>query len=370
MTYPNPTTPQYIIEVKHRLGQLKKSSLESYNLQTLPSTPPARPTSASSQKQQTNADDQHRFFDFERRQTPDALRAARYRLDKHRYNPSLDQLPIRPKTAPVVEPSNNENAENQQIISEQTTEIEANPIKTDAWANENDEQSQTSFTVQVVDCDGLPPEYAEALKTAAVAQEEYQRTIKSATGRNSDRSSPVVRPPPIENQIDSVVSQQSCSLNFSNRRKFQTLCFSLTQMAYQQQLPTSAVNNNFGSWVRNATDKGFFFSIFPKRILFSIEFIERASAMKILQEVLNQPIVGYDPPNKKKSHLKTAPAPPPVRAASATRKLGRTRTQHRFPCEICEKLLIKRHVWDLSRFVVQPRFSFDEKKKLCSFLDQ
>ena len=73
--------------------------------------------------------------------------------------------------------------------------------------------------------------------------------------------------------------------------------------------------------------------------------------MKLLQEVLNQPIMGYDIPTKKKNHSKQAPAPPPVRASSATRKLGRTRNQHRFPCEICEKLLIKRHVWDLSRSV-------------------
>ena len=70
--------------------------------------------------------------------------------------------------------------------------------------------------------------------------------------------------------------------------------------------------------------------------------------MKILQEVLNQPIMSYDTQTKRKTPLKQAPAPSPVRTTSATRKLGRTRTQHQFPCEICEKLLIKRHVWDLS----------------------
>lgn len=70
--------------------------------------------------------------------------------------------------------------------------------------------------------------------------------------------------------------------------------------------------------------------------------------MKILKEVLNQPMMGYDSPTKSKPIFKQAPAPPPVRTASATRKLGRTRTQHQFPCEICEKLLIKRHVWDLA----------------------
>lgn len=70
--------------------------------------------------------------------------------------------------------------------------------------------------------------------------------------------------------------------------------------------------------------------------------------MKILQEVLNQPRMGYDIPTKQKPASKQAPVPPPVRSASAPRKLGRTRTQHHFPCEICEKLLIKRHVWDLN----------------------
>ncbi len=70
--------------------------------------------------------------------------------------------------------------------------------------------------------------------------------------------------------------------------------------------------------------------------------------MKILQDVLNQPVVGYDNQSKPKTVFKQPPAPPPLRSGSATRKLGRTRTQHQFPCEICEKLLIKRHVWDLS----------------------
>jgi hypothetical protein len=70
--------------------------------------------------------------------------------------------------------------------------------------------------------------------------------------------------------------------------------------------------------------------------------------MKILQEVLHKPIMGYDNEKKQNTVFKQAPAPPPVRVSSATRKLGRTRTQHQFPCEICEKLLIKRHVWDLS----------------------
>jgi len=87
------------------------------------------------------------------------------------------------------------------------------------------------------------------------------------------------------------------------------------------------------------------YSLFLLKILL---ILERASAMKLLQDVLNQPIIGYENQTKQKPVFKQAPAPPPVRVASGTRKLGRTRTQHQFPCEICEKLLIKRHVWDLS----------------------
>jgi hypothetical protein len=72
--------------------------------------------------------------------------------------------------------------------------------------------------------------------------------------------------------------------------------------------------------------------------------------MKILRDVLSQPIMGYDTPKKQQTVFQTAPVPPSVRTNSATRKLGRTRHLHqRIPCEICEKELIKRHVWNLSR---------------------
>jgi len=72
--------------------------------------------------------------------------------------------------------------------------------------------------------------------------------------------------------------------------------------------------------------------------------IERESAMKILRQVLNQPIMGYDIP-KQQTFKK-----PLLRTNSAARKLGRTRNPHkRIPCEICEKQLIKNHVWSLNR---------------------
>lgn len=68
--------------------------------------------------------------------------------------------------------------------------------------------------------------------------------------------------------------------------------------------------------------------------------------MKILHDVLYQPIMGYDIP-KQQSLSKN---PPSLRTNSAPRKLGRTRNPHqRIPCEICEKALIKRHVWNLNQ---------------------
>ena len=77
--------------------------------------------------------------------------------------------------------------------------------------------------------------------------------------------------------------------------------------------------------------------------------IERESAMKILHDVLNQPVMGYDIPSKQQTVFKHTQSSSPVRNSSASRKLGRTRTHQQIPCEICEKQLIKRHVWNLSQ---------------------
>ena len=38
-----------------------------------------------------------------------------------------------------------------------------------------------------------------------------------------------------------------------------------------------------------------------------------------------------------------------TRPPSSKRKLGQTRSLHKFPCEICEKILLKQHVWDINR---------------------
>ena len=72
-----------------------------------------------------------------------------------------------------------------------------------------------------------------------------------------------------------------------------------------------------------------------------IDCLERASAMKILRDVLRPSIMGYEIPYKQHSTR---------RSVSAPRKLGRTRNPHRrIPCEICEKEMIKRHVWNLNK---------------------
>lgn len=217
LTYPNPKTPQYIIDIKQRLGQVKGSS--TLGRPSSASNPSAsqptdqnqasnRPTSASSQK--ASADDQHQFLNFERRETPEDLRAARYRLDKHRYNTSLDTYPPRPQTCPV---RTQEQAKPVTPPDQDESEMYFG-TKTDVWVAEDEERSvpldqepASSIVVQLVDCDGLPPEYADALETANAAQEEYQRNLRMTSDRRLD--SPAYRLPSmfVDNQTDSVVSQ-------------------------------------------------------------------------------------------------------------------------------------------------------------------
>jgi hypothetical protein len=38
-----------------------------------------------------------------------------------------------------------------------------------------------------------------------------------------------------------------------------------------------------------------------------------------------------------------------TRPPSSKRKLGKTRSSHKIPCPICEKALLKQHVWDLNK---------------------
>ncbi len=212
LTYPNPKTPQYILDIKQRLGQYRVPSTlvarpSSASVQRKTPQPIARPSSASTQRQQkpqSANDDQHHFLTIRTRDTPEELRATRYRIDKNRYNPSLDNYPPRPQTCPV------RTAENPKSITLQESTTEQ-PAKIDAWTAEEEKRSfipeheSSSVLIQMVDCDGLPNEYVDALDTANIAQEEYQRSLKINGERRPENL--VYRLP--ENRNDSFVSQQS-----------------------------------------------------------------------------------------------------------------------------------------------------------------
>jgi len=216
LTYPNPRTPQYIIDIKQRLGQLRVSSTLarplSASAQQQTPQPIDRPSSASiqqqqQQKQQTN-NDQHNFLTIQTRDTPDDLRATRYRIDKHRYNPSLDNYPPRPQTCPVRTSENPKSVTPQDSGTEQSARQSP---KNDVWIVDEEKKSpvpdneSSSVVIQMVDCDGLPNEYVEALETSNIAQEEYQRSLKLNGERRPE--SLIYRLP--DNKNDSFVSQQS-----------------------------------------------------------------------------------------------------------------------------------------------------------------
>lgn len=159
LTYPNPKTPQYLIDIKQRLGHIKVPFVR-------PSSVAAVATTASQQSNEQseilkkstspNDADQRHFLDFNLPQTPDDLRAARYRIAKYRYNPALDSYPPRPQTCPV------NIDENEQVVPQPpaTIEAESTEVKDDAWTNEDEnkpvDQEASTVVVQLVDCEGMP----------------------------------------------------------------------------------------------------------------------------------------------------------------------------------------------------------------------
>jgi hypothetical protein len=214
LTYPNPRTPQYIIDIKQRLGQLRISSTlarpSSASSQKQTPQLDARPSSAAVQGQrEKQSDDQHNFLTYHTRETPEDLRATRYRIDKHRYHPSLDSYPPRPQTCPARPP--NETVKNVTPEDSRNEPFLTSSSKNDAWVFDEErksaapDQESSSFLIQMVDCDGLPNDYVDALETANLAQEEYQRSLKMNGERKPDNY--VYRLP--ENKNDSYVSQQS-----------------------------------------------------------------------------------------------------------------------------------------------------------------
>ena len=195
LVYPNPKTPQYLIDIKQRLGQLKipstlarpTSACTAYSeqqKQTFQSI--QRSESSTSHHQQKQPIDQRHFLDFNLPETPNELRAARHRIEKHRYNSSLDDYPPRPQTCPgrtndVPKPIISQSAskpENEQLPTNPVV-----PIKNDAWIN--DEENKTtkdetsSVMAQTIDIDHLPHEYVEAVETANTVQEEYLKDMNN-----------------------------------------------------------------------------------------------------------------------------------------------------------------------------------------------
>ncbi len=221
LTYPNPRTPQYIIDIKQRLGQLRGPSTltRPVSASVRQRTPQSidRPSSASTQQKQQTNDDQHDFLTYHTRDTPDELRATRYRIDKQRYHQSLDNYPPRPQTCPVrtnetVKPVTPQESGNEQFSSQS--------FKNDVWIVDEEKKSpmsdyeSSSILIQMVDCDGLPTEYVDALETANAAQEEYQRSLKMNGERRRPESTAYRLP---ENKNESFVSQQSLKKNVHQR---------------------------------------------------------------------------------------------------------------------------------------------------------
>jgi len=195
LTYPNPKTPQYLIDIRKRLGHIK-----------VPFVQPAPPTISHQQsneqsevvKKPTTVDaDQRHFLDFNLPQTPDELRAARHRIAKYRYNPALDNFPPRPQTCPV-------NIDEKEQVSPQppaTSSNESTEAKEDAWTNEEENKpvdpEASTVVIQCVDCEGVPNEYVQAVETASAAQEDYYKTLQLNNDKPSD--SPIFRRPSTSN---------------------------------------------------------------------------------------------------------------------------------------------------------------------------
>jgi hypothetical protein len=226
ITFPNPRTPQKIIDIKKRLGQLNvpstlaRPSTASNALVQQQETvqPVTRPATASAQHQKQANDDQHHFLTFEKRETPDDLRAARSRIDKYRYNPSLDNYPRRPQTCPDRTDDIPKESENESLLSQ--------PSKPDVWIVDEEKKTtlpNTESFVQVVNCDNLPSEYATALEISNAAQNEYEKNLRMNAGRRPDNI--VYRLPAMlpDNRNVSLVSQQSLKKKCSYKVSFLSL---------------------------------------------------------------------------------------------------------------------------------------------------
>ncbi len=212
LTYPNPKTPQYLIDIKQRLGQLK-IPLSLARSASVSNVSADRPESSVSHRQQQSTEQRH-LFDFNLPQTPNELRAARHRLEKHRYNPSLDNYPARPQTCPVRTTDDQKPVTPPLPVALESEQEQVPPTestKEDLWtANEENEPTENeapSVMVQMVDADDLPKEYVEALEIANAAQIEYLKNFKPNDDQKPENL--VYRLPslPADNKSESFVSK-------------------------------------------------------------------------------------------------------------------------------------------------------------------
>lgn len=329
LVHPIPRTPQYIIDSKVRLGQIKSPALLARSKSALCSsteTPPMIPqiierteSTKSTRSQKQRSAEQRHFLDFNLPETPDELRAARHRVDKYRYNPSLDNYPTRaPSTIISVNEENTTalttttepvGTVNQNEIEPVTTAASNQETSTNEDQQKENEENPSSTVVIPINTDHLPKSYVQALETANVAEEKYLRGSKE----NSTQPSEV-----IVYRLPSRTQEKRSVSSKSNRQA--TPGGSNTNNSLRQQ--------DFNSWIRQATDQ------------------ERFTAMKILNDAL-QPVNNDDQPIGQRSS--TAP-----RSRSGLRKLGRVRTQPRISAE-------QNALWNI------PKPNFDQEDTVTSF---
>ncbi|UJR36726.1 hypothetical protein I4U23_029442 [Adineta vaga] len=330
LTYPTPDTPPQIVDIKQRLGQHKvpstlsraaSASYASGEQHQSASQTNEQSGSKVPRRRKKQADDGGHFLQFNLPPTPPELRAARHRLEKYRYHQSLDNYPPRSEN----NQDNDQDDYSRQANASQYEDEQSPPNQTDSTKEESGDPEdenriadyeQSTMMGQPNDGENYPEEYIEALEISDAANEEYYKNCKPDCDKRSERS--YYRIPPVSSDL-----QHGSVLAYCN----------------QQQPPTQPINyknssrsgNEFGTWIRNSTD------------------FERESAMKILNDVLKQPTIGYGIPKKRQIIFKKPGGHNTVRTGSAARQLGHARNHQRIPCEICEKQLIKHHIWSLSR---------------------
>jgi len=215
LTYPNPPTPPHIFDAKQRLGQVKlppklarsASALNaSGERQQQISQSNEHPESSVSHHRQKKSADRRHFLDLNLPDTPPELRAARHRLEKHRYHPSLDNYPPRPQanledtddfSKPIVSES-----EDEQLPSNQTKD---DALDTDE-ENKTTDNEPSSAMVQTDDNDDLSNEYIEAVEISDEAQKEYLKNLKLYGEKRADNSVYRIPSTAPENKHESFVS--------------------------------------------------------------------------------------------------------------------------------------------------------------------